>query len=163
MYAHETYFRHLRLYDFVLKNTKLSEVKRVHLPIEEPNSGKDLTTALTLADENTNIRQLEDALKKAKDSSGSQHGMHGAGNSGAQGSHSDPLGSNIDIIGSKDNMVLATGQDGESATDSDMDEIVRSSVMERASKNTLHRANKGWNNKITAAVTREVKTPMPAS
>ena len=31
-YAHETFFRHLRLYDFVLKNTKLCEVKRVIIP-----------------------------------------------------------------------------------------------------------------------------------
>jgi len=55
MYAHETFFRHLRLYDFVLKNTKLSEVKRVQMPIEQPNCGKDLTTALALSDENSKI------------------------------------------------------------------------------------------------------------
>ena len=39
IYAHETYFRHLRLYDFVLKNTKLGEVKRVTIPIAEPKAG----------------------------------------------------------------------------------------------------------------------------
>ena len=60
MYAHETYFRHLRLFDFVLKNTKLSEVKRVFIPVEMPNAGKDLSTALTLADENTHIPDLKD-------------------------------------------------------------------------------------------------------
>ena len=35
-YAHMTYFKHLRLYDFVLKNTKLSEVKRVRIPLVYP-------------------------------------------------------------------------------------------------------------------------------
>ena len=51
IYAHETYFRHLRLYDFVLKNAKLSEVKRVTIPIAEPKCGKDLSQAMVLADD----------------------------------------------------------------------------------------------------------------
>ena len=55
IYTHETYFRHLRLYDFVLKNTKLSEVKRVFIPIAEPKCGEDLTKAMALADDNVKI------------------------------------------------------------------------------------------------------------
>ena len=51
LYVHETYFRHLRLYDFVLKNTKLSEVKRVHIAVPEPKSGEDLSKAMVLADD----------------------------------------------------------------------------------------------------------------
>lgn len=35
-YTHETYFRHLRLYDYVLKNTKYCEIKKVTLPKIEP-------------------------------------------------------------------------------------------------------------------------------
>jgi len=62
MYAHETYFRHLRLYDFVLKNTKLSEVKRVFIPIMEPNCGDSLNKALVLADERTLIPSLNDMM-----------------------------------------------------------------------------------------------------
>ena len=58
IYAHETYFRHLRLYDFVLKNTKLSEVKRVHIPIVAPNCGDELCKAMALADENSKIPTL---------------------------------------------------------------------------------------------------------
>jgi len=58
MYIHETFFRHLRLYDFVLKNTKLSEVKRVHIPIMVPSYGAELTKALAMADENAKIPQL---------------------------------------------------------------------------------------------------------
>ena len=34
MYAHETYFRHLRLYDFAFKNAKMSEMKRVNITVE---------------------------------------------------------------------------------------------------------------------------------
>jgi len=41
-YAHQTYFRHLRLYDFVLKNTKSSENKHITVPIAEPSCGKPL-------------------------------------------------------------------------------------------------------------------------
>ena len=36
IYLHETYFKHLRLYDFVFKNAKLSEVKRVTISVCEP-------------------------------------------------------------------------------------------------------------------------------
>ena len=49
-YAHETFFRHLRLYDFVLKNTKLSEVKRVYLPIAEPFCADELSKAMVIFD-----------------------------------------------------------------------------------------------------------------
>ena len=55
IYTHETYFRHLRLYDFVLKNTKLSEVKRVFIPVAEPKCGEDLTKAMVLADDSVKI------------------------------------------------------------------------------------------------------------
>lgn len=58
IYAHETFFRHLRLYDFVLKNTKLSEVKRVHIPVVEPSCGDELHKAMALADENSKIPTL---------------------------------------------------------------------------------------------------------
>ena len=49
-YAHTTFFRHLRLYDFVLKNTKLSEVKRVFLPNPEPQCGDLLSKAMVIFD-----------------------------------------------------------------------------------------------------------------
>ena len=56
IYAHETYFRHLRLYDFVLKNTKLSEVKRVYIPMAEPKCGDDLNKAMVLADDSVKVK-----------------------------------------------------------------------------------------------------------
>ena len=56
IYAHETYFRHLRLYDFVLKNTKLSEVKRVFIPVAEPKCGDDLNKAMVLADDTVQVK-----------------------------------------------------------------------------------------------------------
>ena len=50
-YIHETYFRHLRLYDFVLKNTKLCEVKRVTVHIAQPKCGETLSKAMALVDD----------------------------------------------------------------------------------------------------------------
>ena len=55
IYVHETYFRHLRLYDFVLKNTKLSEVKRVYIPVAEPKCGEELGRAMVLADDSVKV------------------------------------------------------------------------------------------------------------
>ena len=55
IYTHETYFRHLRLYDFVLKNTKLSEVKRIYIPVPEPKCGEELTKAMVLVDESVHL------------------------------------------------------------------------------------------------------------
>ena len=54
-YAHATYFRHLRLYDFVLKNTKLSEIKRISIPLSEPNCGRPIDQAIVLDDKVTQI------------------------------------------------------------------------------------------------------------
>ena len=51
MYAHETYFRHLRLYDFVFKNAKMSEMKRVNITVEEPRCYQDLSHAMMHSDE----------------------------------------------------------------------------------------------------------------
>lgn len=54
-YAHQTYFRHLRLYDFVLKNTKSSENKHINIPLSAPMSGQDLSQAIVLEDKVTQI------------------------------------------------------------------------------------------------------------
>ena len=64
IYVHETYFRHLRLYDFVLKNTKLSEVKRVTIPVAEPKTGDDLNKAMIIADESSVIAGNSDDLRR---------------------------------------------------------------------------------------------------
>lgn len=47
-YAHQTFFRHLRLYDYVLKNTKFCEMKKVTLQKPEPKSGDPLGKAMLL-------------------------------------------------------------------------------------------------------------------
>lgn len=54
-YAHQTYFRHLRLYDFVLKNTKSSENKHINIPLVSPNCGRTLEDAIVLEDKVTQI------------------------------------------------------------------------------------------------------------
>lgn len=46
IYVHETYFRHLRLYDFVFKNAKLSEMKRVNISVAVPQCGLGLSHAM---------------------------------------------------------------------------------------------------------------------
>ena len=94
---HETYFRHLRLYDFVLKNTKLSEVKRVYIPIAEPKSGDELSKAMVLADDNVKIpegslRTSQDLLRNGM--SGVRSMVAAGGTSGMlQGAITDPLAS----------------------------------------------------------------------
>ena len=158
IYVHETYFRHLRLYDFMLKNTKLSEVKRVMIPVAEPKAGEGLETAMVLGD---------DSVKVAKGSLGSSNargqgsglislGGHG-GFSGGLGS-SDPLAS---IDGTVNNNVMTNGTDrnnadGESVTDSDMDQVIKTMGMDRKARNVVHRATKDWNNKITSAMTKDI-------
>jgi hypothetical protein len=50
IYAQKTYFKHLRLYDFVLKNSKTSEKKYVKSPFVEPQVGRGLADAMVLED-----------------------------------------------------------------------------------------------------------------
>ena len=55
IYLHETYFRHLRLYDFVFKNAKMSEVKRITLTVAEPLCGPGLEQAMSMAFEDAEL------------------------------------------------------------------------------------------------------------
>lgn len=86
IYVHETYFRHLRLYDFVLKNTKLSEVKRVVISVAEPKPGDILDKAMEIASENPN--QTASGLLGSD-----KHGSAAILSLGAQGGISGALGS----------------------------------------------------------------------
>ena len=47
------------------------------------------------------------------------------------------------------------GGDGESVTDSDMDEAIKTMSQDRKVRNVMHRVTKDWNNRFTAAVTKE--------
>lgn len=87
IYVHETFFRHLRLYDFVLKNTKLSEVKRVNIPIAEPKSGEQLEKAMVLAGDQSN------AMGQSALGGASKQGSGGIPSLGAIGGISGALGS----------------------------------------------------------------------
>lgn len=49
-YSQKTYFKHLRLYDFVLKNSKTSEKKYIKMAFVEPQMGRDLGSAMVLED-----------------------------------------------------------------------------------------------------------------
>ena len=101
MYTHETYFRHLRLYDFVLKNTKLSEVKRVFIPIAEPKCGDELTKAMVLAD---------DSIKNSS-SIGTLLGPSGQPSvAGAGGASGNLPGGLTDPLHSQDGTIIKDGQ-----------------------------------------------------
>jgi len=162
IYVHETYFRHLRLYDFVLKNTKLSEVKRVVIPVAEPKVGDELEKAMVLAGNDKNFGAKGGSLF-GSDKHGSAGGIPSlgvyGGVSGALGSQ-DPLASLDGTIAREGagntNATDRKNADGESVTDSDMDEVVKTMAMDRKGRNVVHRVAKDWNNKITAAVTKEV-------
>ena len=45
--------------------------------------------------------------------------------------------------------------DGESATDSDMDQAIKTMGADRKARNVMHRVTRDWNNRIAAAVTKE--------
>lgn len=55
-YSQRTYFKHLRLYDFVLKNAKTSEKKYIRLAFSEPQVGHRLENGMVQLD---NINQIE--------------------------------------------------------------------------------------------------------
>jgi hypothetical protein len=48
-------------------------------------------------------------------------------------------------------------QDEDSVTDSDMDEIIKQTMLDRKARNVMHRVNREWGNKITGALTKEVE------
>lgn len=54
-YTHMTYFKHLRLYDFVLQSNKSSDSKWVTVPTNNPKIGAPLVQAQTLSDKITKI------------------------------------------------------------------------------------------------------------
>jgi hypothetical protein len=47
-YAKDSYFKHLRLYDYVLNNKQLCEVKRITMQYNEPVIATNLNDALLL-------------------------------------------------------------------------------------------------------------------
>ena len=153
--VHQTYFRHLRLYDFVLKNTKLSEVKRVFIPAAEPKAGDTLEKAMVLADEASKTQVNFAVGAGGKVSAGMTSAAANRGSAGAM----HPAGEEIAGSGGH-GTVGSTQRDGadDSVTDSDMDEAIKgaANTMDRTARNVLHRANKNWNNKITAAMTKEI-------
>jgi hypothetical protein len=65
-YAQSCYFRHLRLYDFVLKNSKTSEKKYIKIPLIEPQLGDSLDQAICIEDSTKQVKlESEDELKSS--------------------------------------------------------------------------------------------------
>lgn len=52
-YAKDSYFKHLRLYDYVLNNKQLCEVKRITMQVNNPIIATNLNDALLLGSEET--------------------------------------------------------------------------------------------------------------
>lgn len=138
-YAHATYFRHLRLYDFVLKNTKLSEVKRVYLPVPEPKCGEELSKAITLYDSEQAKQQqrLADTGMGAPTSSG--YGDHQSARISEHQASKDGFNRST---GGAEGAAGAEAQAESSATDSDMEALVKHAPVERKIRNTTHRVAK---------------------
>jgi hypothetical protein len=60
-YARNSYFKHLRLYDYVLNNKQLCEVKRITIQLNEPVSkAGNLNEALLLGSEEMLIYEDEE-------------------------------------------------------------------------------------------------------
>ena len=55
LYTKESYFNHFRLYNYVLNNKQLSEVKRVYLKIDEPSFTPSLDSALVIGKDGAEI------------------------------------------------------------------------------------------------------------
>ena len=141
IYAHETYFRHLRLYDFVLKNTKLSEVKRVYIPVAEPKCGDDLNKAMVLADDTVKVQAT--TMGGVDDRKGS--GMQSMGAQGAlSGPGMDPSMSVDSKIGGQGNVTIGTDLNEDSVTDSDMEQAIKEMPQDRKVRNVMHRVTKNW-------------------
>ena len=54
-YTEATFFKHISLYDYMLKNTKLSIQKYISVPKAQPISGQSLNAALVLEDKITRV------------------------------------------------------------------------------------------------------------
>lgn len=50
-YAKESYFKHLRLFDYVLNNKQLCEIKRINVHLNPPMIASNLNDALLLGAE----------------------------------------------------------------------------------------------------------------
>ena len=129
-YAHETFFRHLRLYDYVLKNTKLSEVKKVTLPRSDPKCGDPLGKAMMLGalgnDTDDELSQATAAKSEfftdsvAKDTMDEEHAADQLKKESARG---DP-------------------------EEAEYDEGLKTAHIGDQEKQVIHRVTKQWNSKI---------------
>ena len=54
-YAHQTYFRHLKLYNFVFQSNKQGQINRIVIPQAMPSWGQPIAEAMVLADKVTQI------------------------------------------------------------------------------------------------------------
>ena len=136
-YAHDTYFRHLRLYDYVLKNTKYCEIKKVTLPKIEPKCGDGylLSKAMKL---NTAHFDTDD------------EGSVGTANKSDNGGFSDTK----DRTDQADHVLNQDQQqdaDGTREPEDSVDEDVKQANIASDEKAVIHKTVKQWKEKIDSA------------
>lgn len=142
--AHMTYFKHLRLYDFVLKNTKLSEVKRVRIPQAFPQCGRPLGEAQVIEDKVTQIAYEPDVeLMVSLSEARSSHSVQKQVQKKATQQTIEEQENQFEASESSHKIEAQS-----SATDATMDEELRGSKMNRKSKNVIHRNVKKWDDLI---------------
>lgn len=146
-YAHQTYFRHLRLYDFVLKNTKSSENKHINIPLSAPNCGRDLEDAIVLEDKVTQIMYEPDEENLVENSITKNSSQNIGKLDRKMNTQSSIKEQKSQLEESERSQLRSDALN--SATDSDMGEDLRAtSKIDGKTKNVIHRTTKTWNERI---------------
>ena len=136
-YSQRTYFKHLRLYDFVLKNSKTSEKKYIKMPFVEPQMGRGLADAMVLDDNQDRVYfDAEDDVRKASQKQ--------VGQPDQQAEEADETGpvvvSGLEKLDEQD----AEHQAHESEQASEMDQLIRQSTLPKESKAVIQNNLKDW-------------------
>ncbi len=140
-YAQRTYFKHLRLYEFVLKNSKTSEKKYVKIPLVVPQIGQSLQNAVVVLDNQTQI-QYED-----EDS-----GRRG----GVKLTENEKHGANGQQSALENNGDESPENDDRAESDQEMDEMLKTAAIPQELKTVLHKSLHSWDDKIAQMLAKEV-------
>ena len=146
-YAHSTYFKHIRLYDFVIKNTKLSEKKYITLAQQEPNCGTNLNKAMVIEDNVTrHFYQMDDEPVKADDGI-----SEGAVTIEELNRHSQE-------------QLLSNGRSSElSQPKTEFTERLAQANLDDKTKHVVQNTVNDWTAKINATLTKDVSGLLPAT
>ena len=135
-------------------------MRRVFIPVAEAKCGDDLSKAMVLADDSIKTviaTPLLDELPQKKQKKGNKGVTTAGAVRGSKAMHAATTDS-MEKLSNKEGMTGTSGEpDEDSVTDSDMDEVIKVTTLDRKARNVMHRVNKNWGNKITAAITKEIE------